>query len=65
MLVITQSHIDTRLSRNADLLAEAARHRLIAAATQPSRSTLPRPVARIRVVLRQSVASLVTLFAIG
>jgi hypothetical protein len=65
MLVITQSHIDTRLSRNAELLSEAARDRLIAAATQPSNSTLPRPVARIRVVLRHSVASLVTLFAIG
>ena len=73
MLVITRSHVDARLSRNADLLAEAARDRLTAAATQPSHSTMPRPVGLIRLLLRYdallasvaAVASLLALVSIG
>jgi hypothetical protein len=65
MLVFTQSDVDARLSRNAELLAEATRNRATAAATQPSPPTKPLPAGRIRVSLRQSIASLVTLFAIG
>jgi len=73
MLVITRSQVDARLSRNADLLAEAARDRFIAATTQSAPSATPRPVGRIRLLLRYdtllasvaAVASLVALVSIG
>jgi hypothetical protein len=58
MLVITQSHIDARLSRNADLLADAARDRLVTAASQSSPTATPRPAGRIRAGLRHAGAAL-------
>ena len=63
--MITRSHIDAAQFRYDDLLAEAARTRLITTATQFSPSTTPRTLGRIRASLRQAVASLVALAAIG
>jgi hypothetical protein len=50
---------DAAMLRHGDLIATAARHRLVAAATPPSPSVAPRPVDRFRASLRQSVAMLV------
>ena len=61
----TRSHIDAARFRYDDLLAEATRTRLITAATQPSPSATRRTVGRLRAGLRQAVASLVALAAIG
>lgn len=63
----TRSHIDAAQFRYDDLLAGAARTRLITTATQPSPSPSPtlRTVGRIRATLHQAVASLVVLASIG
>ena len=50
-----------RLLQNQDLAREAARARLIAAATSPSPSTTPRLVGRTRAGLRHAVAALAIL----
>jgi hypothetical protein len=50
---------DAAMLRHGDLIATAARHRLVATATPPSPSVAPRPVNRIRAIVRQSVALLV------
>jgi hypothetical protein len=60
-----------RVLQNQDLAREAARARLIAAATSPSLSTTstapttPRPVGRVRSGLRQAVAVLAAVVAVG
>jgi hypothetical protein len=64
-VIITPTPIRVTDDRRRDLLAATARARLIAAATRPSSSSTPRPVGRIHVSLRQAVASLVALAAIG
>ncbi len=64
MLVNTQNDTDARLSRNADLLAEATRNRLIAARQSPH-SAMPTPIGRLRAGLRQAVTSLLALVWIG
>jgi hypothetical protein len=64
-MIITPPQIRVTDDRRQDLLAAAARARLISAATQPAPSAAARPVARVRTGLRQAVATLVALAAIG
>jgi hypothetical protein len=64
-MIITPTQIRVTEDRRQDLLAATARARLIAAVIQPSSSAAPQPVGRIRVSLRQAVASLAAFVAIG
>jgi len=64
-MIINPTQVRVIEFRRQDALAVAASARLITAATEPSRSTTPRTVGRIRAGLHQAVASLVTLAAIG
>ena len=63
--MITPAQMQVADDRRQDLLAAAARARLVMAATQPAPSATPRPVGRVRAGLRHAVASLVALAAIG
>jgi hypothetical protein len=63
-MMITPTEIRVTDDRRQDLLAAAARARIIAA-PRPSHSATPRPVSRIRDGLRQAVAALVAFAAIG
>jgi hypothetical protein len=56
---------DAAMLRHGDLIATAARHRLITAATQPSPTIARRRDSRIRAGLRQAVVMLLALAAIG
>ena len=63
-MLITPTEIRVTDDRRQDLLAAAARARVIAA-PRPSHPATPWPVSRIRDGLRQAVAALVAFAAIG
>jgi len=64
-MMITPTEVRVTEDRRQDLLAAAARARLTTPATRPAPSAAPRPVGRLRAGLRQAVASLLTLAALG
>ena len=64
-MIITPTQIRVTEDRRQDLLAATARARLVAAATRSSPSATPRPVGRIRFSLRQAVAALAAVVAVG
>jgi len=64
-MMITPTEVRVTEDRRHDLIAATARARLITAATHPSPSTTPRPVARLHASLRQAVAALVALASIA
>ena len=63
--MITLAQIQVIEERRQDALAEAARARLVTAATRPVLPATPRPAGRVRAGLRHAVASLVAFAAIG
>jgi hypothetical protein len=63
MMMPTQIRVTE--DRRQALLAETARAHLIMTATRPSRSSMPRPIGRVRATLRHAVASLVALVFVG
>ncbi len=64
MMMITPTQIRVTEDHRQDLLATAARARFVAA-TRPAPALAPRPVGRVRAGLRQAVAALAALAAIG
>ena len=66
-MLITPTEIRVTDDRRQDLLAAAARARLVTPASRPVLSATPRPARRVNagLRLRQAVASLVAFAAIG